>query len=340
MLKTLSRSIRIRSIGFGGSLTPSTRYRLLQFIDYFSMMGVKVDFSPSTEFRNIFKFLKYIYGKNSDTDAIWIQKKLFPAWWIWIIARDFPIVFDFDDAIWTSQKNSRSRITQWRAKWKLYYTLKKSSLVVAGNNFLASYASKYASRVVVVPTVINVDFYPLKIHEHKTTLTLGWIGYSGNFIYLKKLQDVLTNLSQKINFKLLVIADVDFQMQCVNVENRRWSLETEIQDILDMDIGLMPLENSEWALGKCAFKAIQYMASGIPAVASDVGSNSELITSGENGFLTNTNEDWIRSITILSEDFHVRQKMGLAARNVISEKYALDKTSEELLNIFHTVNRI
>lgn len=301
--------LKLRAIGFGNFLTPSTRYRLLQYIPFFEDKGALVEIKTSNNLTKWSNLAEYIFNDSNHNfkhdEIIWIQKKLFPARWIWRVARTHQIVFDFDDAIWTSERTDRSKITNWRAKWKLNFILKKSAVVIAGNQYLADYASNYAKRVVVIPTVVNTDLYPLKVHFDRDILILGWIGQSVNFKYLANLENIFKKLNSIVRFKLLVISDKDFQLSSVEVINRRWSAESEIADILDMDIGLMPLEDSDWAKGKCAFKAIQYMAAGIPTVASLVGANAELISDGVDGFLAKSEEDWVQSITQLSANANV-----------------------------------
>lgn len=324
MLKEASSSSRkIKAIGFGGFVTASTRYRMLQFLDGLDKKGLSIDFRCSNEFKCWSDVSQFLFDEPHPADIVWIQKKLFPANWIWRIARRCQIVFDFDDAIWTSERSDRSKFTKWRAKFKLDFVLKRSALVMAGNHYLAQYASRHAKNVVVIPTVVDADIYPIKKHVDRSPLVLGWIGHSGNFKYLQNLAGVFQKLRELIDFKLLVIADKDFQLPFVEVVNRRWSAETEIADILEIDIGLMPLEDSDWTRGKCAFKAIQYMAAGIPAVASNVGANADLITSGKNGYLVRTDEDWIYTICELYCCSNLRTKLGYEARGVVVDSYSL-----------------
>lgn len=338
MLKEASSSSRkIKAIGFGGFVTASTRYRMLQFLDGLDKKGLSIDFRCSNEFKCWSDVSQFLFDEPHPADIVWIQKKLFPANWIWRIARRCQIVFDFDDAIWTSEKSDRSKFTKWRAKFKLDFVLKRSALVIAGNHYLAQYASRHAKNVVVIPTVVDADIYPIKKHVDRSPLVLGWIGHSGNFKYLQNLAGVFQKLRELIDFKLLVIADKDFQLPLVEVVNRRWSAETEIADILEIDIGLMPLEDSDWTRGKCAFKAIQYMAAGIPAVASNVGANADLITSGKNGYLARTDDEWVQSIFELSHKTQSRNLMGREARRLVENNYALSSILPRLYEVIRNL---
>jgi len=221
---------------------------------------------------------------------------------------------------------------------KLNYTLRKSSAVIVGNEFLANYAKKYNKNITIIPTVINPDEYPKKIHAYKKSITLGWIGQSVNFQYLSELHQQFLEIRRSIDFELLVISDKDFKMEGIEVTNERWSIKTELQSILKMDIGLMPLKENEWTNGKCSFKAIQYMASGIPTIASDVGSNKNLITNGVNGFLAKTPNDWADYIKALQSDHLLRIKIGKESIKTIEQKFSQKFAFQMLLKCIQTIN--
>jgi glycosyltransferase involved in cell wall biosynthesis len=328
-----TKLVHINAIGFGNYLTPSTRYRLLQFIPWLEIYGIFISYKSSKDLSGFCNKIMFFLSDYGNTDKILIiQKKLFPIWWLWIASKKYEIIFDFDDAIWTTEKVGRSKLTNFRARNRLKYTLRISKIVTVGNHYLADFASKYAKKITVLPTVIDTLNFPLKLHSNGEFFTIGWIGQSVNFKYLKKLKEVFYRLSSKIKFKLLVIADRGFEMDGVDVINIPWSLETEISDILKMDIGIMPLDESEWTNGKCAFKAIQYMAAGIPAVASHVGANIDLITHGVDGYLTKTTDDWVSCISKLAKDPLLRECVGLKARNTIDERYSIKDASVKLSN--------
>ncbi len=219
------------------------------------------------------------------------------------------------------------------------YVLRKSSLVIAGNNFLAEYARQFAKNVIVLPTVVNIHSYPLKSHSNGKIFALGWIGQSVNFKYLGNLYPVFLQLQSLIKFKLIVVADKDIYLDGIDIENRRWSLESEIYDILDMDVGLMPLDDTEWTSGKCAFKAIQYMAAGIPPIASCVGANIELINSDENGFLPVDQKEWVSNIISLAESSELRTQIGVSARKVVEDRYSLEYIDRQLCYVLEDLRK-
>lgn len=331
---------KIRAISFGDIVTPSTRYRLLQLIPFLLKSNVSLEVKTNKEISKTSNFFDYIFrARFLGIDTLWIQKKVLSIFRVWLISRTYKIIYDFDDAIWTSEKNNRSKLTTWRATFRLHYILRKSSLVIAGNDFLAEYARRFAKNVMVLPTVVDVNSYPLKNHSNGKIFALGWIGQSVNFKYLENLYPVFLQLQSLIEFKLIVVADKDFYLDGINIENRRWSLESEISDILDMDVGLMPLDDTEWTRGKCAFKAIQYMASGIPPVASCVGANVELINSGENGFLPVDEKEWVSNIILLAKSSELRTKIGVSARKVVEDRYSLEYIENQLCHALNDLRK-
>jgi glycosyltransferase involved in cell wall biosynthesis len=312
---------------FGSEQAASVRYRVLQFLPFFETAGLRsVVLAPGA-------------GGRADYAVCWIQKKLLPMLKVRGLARRHQLVFDFDDAVWTSEKGERSFVTRLRIKARLNYVLRKSALVLAGNDFLAAYARRHNQRVMVVPTVLDTARYPPKQHGPGERLTLGWIGHSVNFRYLAALAPVLQQVARERPLRLLVVADQDFALPGIQVENRRWAEESEVADILSMDVGLMPLADDEWTRGKCGFKAIQYMAAGVPAIASPVGMNRQLIADGVDGFLAADDAAWVRAITRLQGDVALRAAMGRTAREKIQAKYSLASWGPIVCGLFQDLVR-
>jgi glycosyltransferase involved in cell wall biosynthesis len=264
----------------------------------------------------------------------WIQKKLLPRRQVRALARSGHLVFDFDDAIWTTEKGRRSFFARWRTEARLRSVLRHSTAVLAGNEYLAAYARRHNPRVAVVPTVLDTERYPARQHGPRQVLTLGWIGHSVNFPYLAALGPVLRAFAAQCPARLLVVADRDFELDGVEVVNRRWSESGEIADLLDMDVGLMPLADDEWARGKCGFKAVQYMAAGVPPVASPVGMNRDLVSDGQDGFLPEAEAEWLEALRRLHADAGLRERMGRAAREKVQQRYSLAATGPAIARIF------
>jgi len=201
--------------------------------------------------------------------------------------------------------------------------------VLAGNRAILQAILPNSPRGVVLPTCVDHDRYPLKRHTATTQpLVLGWTGTSSNLKYLAPLQRPLQRLRDRWDFRLAIISDGAAERQLprwegVPVDFVSWAPETEIAELLKFDIGLMPLLDEPWARYKCGLKALQYMAAGIPPVASPVGVNAEIIDHGRNGFLAATEEDWIGDLERLLASAELRSSLGCAARDTVRSRYSI-----------------
>lgn len=311
----------------------SSRYRVFQFLPALESAGFNVKVllpskAPGRGLARLWSGLAEqwaILKAAKDADLVFVQKRLFSAGFVRrLSALGKPLVFDLDDAIFTSPKSNWSGSTRRRTLGRLRAILSAAEVVVTGNNFLRDYAVPFARRVEVIPTVVDMERYLTKNHYPSTSVVLGWIGHSVNHPYLQNLAGVLGQLSLQFpGLRLLVVSDIDFSMPGVPVENRRWSEAGEIKDLLDMDIGLMPLPDDEWSRGKCALKAIQYMASGLPVVCSAVGANREVVRDEVDGYLVSNDAQWLTALSSLIASPDIRRSMGEAARQRALERFSL-----------------
>lgn len=278
-----------------------------------------------------FRERRAIHDLAEASRAVFIQKRLLPVSQIASLASRRPFLFDFDDAIFTSPTGDRSALAQRRVVQRLERTLTAAQLVIAGNRYLCDYAAQFSRRVVHLPTVVDSTRYPAKTHRQATGVVVGWIGHSVNHPYLLALADVLQRLAVQFNIRLLVVSDRDLEIPGLHVENRRWSEATEIEDILCMDIGIMPMPDDPWSRGKCGFKAIQYMAAGIPVVCAAVGANVEIVRDEIDGFCVESPRLWDDNLAELCTSVSLRQRMGQAARERVREVYSLEKAAPAML---------
>lgn len=260
-----------------------------------------------------------------------------PPLFEWFIARVFrkQIIYDFDDAIWLPdrQENPAWKWLKWRSKIK--HISKWSWKVTAGNEYLASYARQYGHHVVVFPTVVDTRVHqPQHSQARHQAVTIGWTGSHSTLFYLDMLIPVLQNLEKTYAFQFVVIANHNPRLPLKNFRFVPWSKETEVTDLTMLDIGLMPLEDTEWAKGKCGFKLIQYMALGIPAVASPVGVNTQLISGAEGGFLAGSDQEWEKALTTLLEHSELRQEMGQRGRQFVVDHYSVASQRITFLSLF------
>ena len=234
------------------------------------------------------------------------------------------MILDFDDAIYLGGNHK-----------KISKIISMMDHVVAGNRNLEKYAKKYSNNTTVIPTVINIDRF-FKNNKRNNIFCIGWSGSNDtaiNCLYLIK--DVIIELSKNYSFKFLVISDVNPELNWdgVDVHFEKWTENSEVSSIHKMDIGLMPLLDNEFQSGKCGFKAISYMSTGIPAIASPVGVNSEIIEHKINGFLCSNHEDWVKNISLLIEDESMRKNMGELARKKIAKNYSVNNARDAWLRI-------
>ncbi len=245
-----------------------------------------------------------------------------------------PIVYDYDDAMFLPQRSGRGLLARLENLQAPQAIMKRSTLVLAGNEFLATYARSYAKRVVMLPTCIDTQrFVPLKKNlDVREPLVVGWIGSHSTAKYLHSLGPVLERVAKRVVFRLYVVGSEPFHAgDGVSVTYAKWNLEREVQDFQHCDIGIYPIWDDRWAQGKCAFKAIQFMACGVPVVASAVGANQAVIQDGVNGFLASTEDEWVERLTCLLSDAQRRQQLGATGRQTIEAAYSLSAHGTRLV---------
>ncbi|GAB3197949.1 glycosyltransferase involved in cell wall biosynthesis [Pontibacter aydingkolensis] len=260
-----------------------------------------------------------------------------PPWFEWLAAKVFgkKLIFDFDDAIWldnTSEENKQ--VAKYKQHGKTANICAWSYKVSAGNSYLQKYAMQFNSQVEYLPTTIDLAKYNRLKNQDTERLVIGWTGSHSTLSYLKLIEPALRQLEQKYDFNFVVIADKAPDLNLKSLRFIPWKPETEIEDLLQLNIGLMPLPDTEWAKGKCAFKALQYMALGVPVVVSGVGENQNAVPDGKAGYTCYTNQEWFASLEKLLLNTSLRTQMGEAGRKWISEKYSLRVHQLTFLQLF------
>jgi glycosyltransferase involved in cell wall biosynthesis len=198
-----------------------------------------------------------------------------------------------------------------------------SDLVVAGNAYLADFARQHNPRVEVVPSSVDTDrFVPPAVRPGVARPVLGWTGSSTSQTYLEAFAPVLADVVRRTGVELRVHSDRPPDLPGIPFVWRPWSPATEAAEVAAFDIGIMPMPDDPWARGKCAMKALIYMACGVPAVCSDVGTNREVIHHGANGLLARTADDWVAAISALAADPSLRASLGAAGRRTVEEGYS------------------
>jgi glycosyltransferase involved in cell wall biosynthesis len=274
-------------------------------------------------------------------DIVWIHREATPfgppivEWMVRHILRK-PIVYDFDDAIWMADGNENVLARLARCRWKVRLICRWAAHVTAGNAYLKAYAGQFNSNVSVVPTSVDVvaRFNAVRVHRNGARVVLGWTGSRSTNRYLDMIGAVLRQLRAEREFDVTVISDRRPEFGYPDARFVQWHADAEIEQLLDLDIGLMPLDDTPWTRGKCGFKLIQYMALGIPPVASAVGANLDIVRHGVDGFLCSTPDDWLESLRRLIDDVRLRQEMGTRARARIEQSYSAGIQAETLAAVF------
>ncbi|MFN3330135.1 MAG: glycosyltransferase family 4 protein, partial [Pyrinomonadaceae bacterium] len=263
-----------------------------------------------------------------------------PAWFERRIANSgIPMVFDFDDAIFVPYKSpANGYLSYLKFPQKTATICSFSSHVIAGNEYLASYAKRFNRNVTIIPTTIDTEKYkPVEKAENKEVLTIGWSGSLSTVQHLDTIREVFKELAKTERFRLRVIGTGSYKIDGVDVEAMVWRADSEIADLEKIDIGVMPLPDDEWSRGKCGLKALQYMALGIPTICSPVGVNTKIIQDGENGFLASSKEEWVEKLKKLLHSYELRKRFGLAGRKTVEENYSAKVQAPRVFEIFKSV---
>lgn len=340
-----------------GSQGASSRIRFEQYIKRFNKIEIDVFVQPlisnvMLEYRydtgsyGFFSLIK-AYAKRllamltiDRYDLVWIEKEALPWLPLWlenIFLKDCKYVLDFDDAIFHDYDQHRLKIVRLVFGHRIDGLMKQSTLVVAGNNYLANRAKRCgAKNVYVIPTVIDIDRYKLSSFNNSSEgspLCIVWIGSPSTVSYIYQIKNALINLAKKHNFILKVIGAGSIKIPGVNIKKVEWSEDTEVKNLMASDIGIMPLKDSCWERGKCGYKIIQYMACGLPSVASAVGANIEIINSSSVGFLASSQEEWEAALDHLLSDHKLRRTIGKKGRERVESYYCIQKTEYEMKNL-------
>ena len=260
----------------------------------------------------------------------------------WLIAKVLgkKIIYDFDDAIWLANTSEANKIVAG-LKWhdKVANICRWSYKNSCGNSYLAHYARQFNSNAVVNPTTIDTVHLHNQVRDQAAPgrLVIGWTGTHSTLKYLEQVVPVLSKLeAEGLDFEFRVISNQLPALPLRSLVFMPWRKDTEIADLLGFHVGLMPLEDDLWAKGKCAFKALQYMALGIPALVSSVGMNTEVVQHGQNGFVCATDAEWEVSLRQLLLDVDLRQRMGSAARDTVEQRYSVRANTANFLALFQS----
>lgn len=348
-------TLRVLALTRYGPLGASSRLRILQYLPSLGATGLRVqvqalfnDAALSARYRHggygvaaalrCFSQRIATLQARQQFDLLWIEKEAMPWWPLWVettLLRGVPYVLDYDDAVFHNYDRHRLAAVRRVFGHRLDGLMAKAVLVMCGNDYLAQRARDAgAPWVEVLPTVIDLERYPLPrtsldLHTPRAPVVV-WIGSPSTACYLQLLHAPLQTLAQRLPFTLRVIGGGDVALPGVQVECVPWSENTEVVSITKGDIGVMPLLDSPWERGKCGYKLIQYMACGLPVIASPVGVNTSIVQDGVNGFLASSPVEWVHRLEHLLTDEPLRRQMGAAGRLRVEQEYCLQVTGPRL----------
>jgi glycosyltransferase involved in cell wall biosynthesis len=343
--------------------SPSQRFRFEQYLPYLEEKGYSFEFSYLLDaaddkvfyqpghairkagivFKSTWKRWKEL-RKASQYDMVFVQREAYmlgTAYFERAIARKTPLVFDFDDSIWM-QKTSEAnrRLGFLKDAEKTARIIQSSRKIFAGNQFLADYARQFNQDVVIVPTTIDTSVY--KKVSSKSPANRVCIGWSGSFstiqhfsLAIPALKKIKNKFGDKVYFK--IIGDGNYFCKDLDTSGVPWIAATELQDLSEIDIGIMPLPDDEWAKGKCGLKGLQYMALGITTLMSPVGVNKAIIEHSVNGYLPNNEQEWVDTLSILVDNTELRNRIGMAGMQTVIDKYSVEAWKNKYLHLFNEI---
>lgn len=340
----------------------ATRFRLQQFVGPLAERGITLTIHPfldSQLFQQLYRqgslpktavgLLTSSFRRLGDVlaarkaDLVLIQREAMmwgPPVVEWLVTRGLqrPMVLDLDDATYVSYTSPTYGGLGKALKWfrKTDDLIGWAAIVTCGNRSIAEYVSSKGARARLIPTVVDTNiFRPAARRSTREPVVLGWIGTHSTFPYLESIFPVLRDLARKHEFRLKVVGagKTEVSVAGVKVENLSWDMDREVEDFQSIDVGLYPIDASlysGWAAGKSGFKAIQYMAVGIPFVATPVGASAEIGEADRTHFLAATNEEWHDALEKLIADPEQRHKMGTAGREHVVAHYGLEAQADKL----------
>ncbi|MEI9917916.1 MAG: glycosyltransferase family 4 protein [Bacteroidota bacterium] len=339
--------------------SPSQRFRFEQYFEvlsaaghtyvvrsFLSPKGWNIIYSKGNSARKFFTilsgFIRRLWTLPSVTgyDRVFIHREATPVGppvFEWIIAKVMrkKIIYDFDDAIWSTDNTSEgafAKMIRWRSK--VASICKWSFVVSCGNDYLCDYARRFNDNVVLNPTTIDTSYHKPS-SQTSSEIVIGWTGSHSTVKYIDSVVTAIQQLEKKYSkLVFMVIADAPPNINVSSLRFVPWNRQTEIEDLSKIDIGIMPLPDDEWSKGKCGFKALQYMAMEIPAVVSPVGVNTKIVTNGVDGFICNTTEEWITALEKLISDPVLRKQLGVAGRKKIESSYSVTSNTSNFLSLF------
>lgn len=336
---------------------PSQRLKFEQYYGFLREQGIELEISPfmSNAFWKIvykpgnlhlkawftlsgyFRRIKdLIRCKRYDAVYVhlWVTPFGFPLFERLLFARTRHVLYDIDDLVYLKANKSAANgfIAAVKGRRKPIVLMQKARHVITCTPYLDEFVRRYNSSTTDISSTINTETYLPEQNKQNPLPVIGWSGSHSTSKYLYLLKDILLEIQQEYPFVLKVIGDPDFHIDGLTIRAIRWEEKTEVQELNDFDIGVYPLPDEEWVLGKSGLKALQYMALEIPTVATAIGANFRVIEDGVSGYLVTTNDEWKNRLLTLLKDAALRRTIGQAARFRVEAHYSIRANRQQYLN--------
>ncbi|WP_019451249.1 glycosyltransferase family 4 protein [Cupriavidus sp. BIS7] len=264
-------------------------------------------------------------------DVTWLERNFVPGLDDLSRIVHTPLVLDIDDAIWLYNPLGAKTVGR---------LVSRAEMVLAGNQYLADWCSQFCENIRIIPTAIDTErFRPREqVKRDGAPFVVGWTGTSGNFRFLEMIEPALSAFFRDVpTARFLVVADKRPHLPALpqdRIDFVPWSASAEHLLVQDMDVGLMPIDDTDLSRGKCSFKMLQYMAAGVPVVASPFGMNGEVFAAGDIGYAANTNADWIDALHRCQRDRELRIRQGQNGRGIIVSRFSTEVVANAIRDSF------
>lgn len=298
----------------------STRYRIAQFREHLRLIGLNLSIEPVR--RSPMARMAQVLRPRRD-QVVLVQRKLLPVWQTMLLRRSAgALIYDFDDAVYLRDTFHPRGPHSWTRRVRFETMVRVADLVLAGNRYLADHACRTApaSKVEVIPTCVDSRRYRPALHADRRPTRMVWIGSSSTLPSLESARGVLEHIGRSVaHTRLKVICDRFPRFEHLPVERARWSTARETEELFDSDIGISWLADDAWSRGKCGLKILQYMAAGLPVVASPVGVHTDIV--GGSGFLPDSPKAWMSTIDRLARNPALRDQLGQEGRARLQRRF-------------------
>lgn len=346
--KSKSQQLRLVGLPRYGKLAASTRQRFDQYAPFLQKSGFEIESWPlfddaylrrqyaGSRSGALYTAKRYLnratlLARGKNIDLLWIGYEVFPYFpgFFDLIATlpNAAIVLDFDDAIFHNYDTNKHPIIGRLLGERLAPLLRRADTALCGNEYIRSYVSQYCRETHIVPTILDTNIYRPTKHANRVSgqrLRIGWLGTPSTWdAYVAPLLPALLDEAERADAEIFAVGSGKAGGSHPRLVRKDWVEADEVSDIQSMDVCIMPLDDSPWAQGKCGYKLIQYMACGLPVIASPIGVNNEIVDPGKNGFLAQNEQEWREAIALLLSDEALRGRMGKEGRIKIERDYSL-----------------